>query len=319
MISCTEFIMAYSELFRYLDEKYGRDEVDRLWEFLFAPTGKGIPLINFVKRDGLKGCVDYWTGTLTEESADVTFIYNLEDGWFYKEMHHCPSKGRLLTFKEELGIEPYRDYCDHCDYYRAALEKEGLTWIRNHLPVDRAACSSLIWDPKRFKGVMHMNENTVVKEFHSSDNEYFHPDFHSSMNMGITYLGTAHGEEDVKEYLRAFTLSAYRAIIADMKKDPFKTLENMLLKTYRAEHSEDALTLRFADGRLSVEIAYCPAVRHLRKTGREVSKHFSLTTRTVMETLAGEAGLVFLLEAYDEETGEARYSFSMPSKNQGAQ
>ena len=56
MISCTEFIPAYSELFTFLDEKYGRAEVDRLWDFLFAPTGKGIPLINFAKKDGVKGC-----------------------------------------------------------------------------------------------------------------------------------------------------------------------------------------------------------------------------------------------------------------------
>ena len=71
MISCTEFIPAYSELFTFLDKKYGREEVNRLWDFLFAPTGKGIPLINFAKKDGLKGCVDYWTGTLTEEAADA--------------------------------------------------------------------------------------------------------------------------------------------------------------------------------------------------------------------------------------------------------
>ena len=50
MISCTEFIPAYSELFAYLEEKYGRGEVDRLWKFLFEPTGDGIPLINFIKR-----------------------------------------------------------------------------------------------------------------------------------------------------------------------------------------------------------------------------------------------------------------------------
>ena len=29
----------------------------------------------------------------------------------------------------------------------------------------------------------------VVKEFHAADHEYFHPDFHSSLNMGIHYVG----------------------------------------------------------------------------------------------------------------------------------
>ena len=54
MISCTEFILSYNELFAFLDRKYGRAEVDKLWDFLFKPTGKGIPLINFVRKDGIK-------------------------------------------------------------------------------------------------------------------------------------------------------------------------------------------------------------------------------------------------------------------------
>ena len=49
MISCTEFIPAYSELFTFLENKYGRAEVDNFWEYLFKPTGDGIPLVNFVK------------------------------------------------------------------------------------------------------------------------------------------------------------------------------------------------------------------------------------------------------------------------------
>ena len=56
MISCTEFIPAYSELFSYIDETYGRDEVDRFWKYLFAPTGEGIPLIGYVEREGIRGC-----------------------------------------------------------------------------------------------------------------------------------------------------------------------------------------------------------------------------------------------------------------------
>ncbi len=38
MISCTEFIPSYSELFSYLEEKHGEDEVSKFWTYLFAPT-----------------------------------------------------------------------------------------------------------------------------------------------------------------------------------------------------------------------------------------------------------------------------------------
>ena len=62
--------------------------------------------------------------------------------------------------------------------------------------------------------------------------------------------------------------------------------------------------------KLSVRVDYCPAVKHLRETGRDVSKWFYLTTETVMQTFADCAGLIFNMESYDEETGSAAYSFS---------
>ena len=310
MISCTEFILSYNELFAFLDRKYGREEVDKLWDFLFKPTGKGIPLINFARKDGIKGCIDYWTGTLTEESSEVTFLYNLEEGWFMKKMHRCPSKGRLLEYKETLGIEPYPHYCDHCDYYRAALEEVGLTWIRNHLDVDKAGCTSVIWDTKKFKGVMHMDENTVIKEFHAAEHEYFHPDFHSSMNMGIEYLGQFHGEADIREYLVTFTKNVYRPVLAQMQADPFGALKDKIRSTYKAEKAEDALEITETADSLAVKIAYCPGVKHLRATGRDVTKWFALTTSVVMETLAEAGGLTFQMEHYNSDTGAAQYRFT---------
>lgn len=310
MISCTEFILSYNELFAFLDRKYGRKEVDKLWDFLFKPTGKGIPLINFVRKDGVKGCVDYWTGTLTEESSEVTFLYNLEEGWFMKKMHRCPSKGRLLEYKETLGIEPYPHYCDHCDYYRAALEEVGLTWIRNHLDVDKAGCTSVIWDTKKFKGMMHRDENTVVKEFHAADHEYFHPDFHSSMNMGIDYLGKFHGEADVREYLVGFTENVYKPVLAQMQENPFAALSQKIRSTYLAEKAEDAVELIQDGNSLTVKVAYCPAVKHLRATGRDVTEWFSMTTSVVMETLAKAGNVIFEMEQYDPQTGAAQYRFT---------
>ena len=93
MISCTDFIPAYSELFSFLDENYGRGEVEKLWEYLFKPDGKGIPLINFARKDGLRGCWNYSNGTLSEEAADCTRYFSESNGWIKNEMHYCPSKG----------------------------------------------------------------------------------------------------------------------------------------------------------------------------------------------------------------------------------
>lgn len=309
MISCTEFIPAYSELFKYIHNRDGYEEVQKFWRFLFKPDGKGIPLVNFVKKDGLKGAVEYWKGTLSEEAADTTRWFNLKEGWVYSEMHYCPSKGRLLKLKEELGIEPYPHYCDHCDYYRSALEMYGLTWIRNHINVDKASCSAIIYDPKVFKGMIQIDENTDFFEVKSTEKEYFHPDFHSSLNMGLEYLGANYGTEAVREYLTQYASAVYRKAMDRIKAEGLSALRDMIADTYKKEHAEDALTTELTDSCLSVKIAYCPAVRHLHKTGREVTKWFNLSTEVVMATIAMECGYQFTMESYDEETGKAAYRF----------
>jgi hypothetical protein len=310
MISCTEFIPAYSELFKYIHNRDGYEEVQKFWRFLFKPDGKGIPLVNFVKKDGLKGAVEYWKGTLSEEAADTTRWFNIEEGWCYAEMHYCPSKGRLLQLKDELGIEPYPHYCDHCDYYRPALEMHGLCWIRNHINVDKASCTSIIYDPKVFKGMIQIDENTDFFQVKSAEKEYFHPDFHSSLNMGMEYLGANYGVDSLNEYLVQYTLAVYRKRIDAIKAEGLSALADMIRDTYQKEHAEDALSMELTDNSLSVKIAYCPAVRHLRKTGREVNQWFELSTKTVMETIAKECGYRFTMGEYDAETGATSYCFA---------
>ena len=310
MISCTEFIPAYSELFTYLEDKHGREEVDRFWEYLFAPTGDGIPLINYVKKEGIAGCFSYWASTLNEEAADFTMMLNEKSGWFKIKMHRCPSKGRLLKLKDEIGITPYHDYCLHCDSYRSAVAKIGLDYVYDFDGVDHASCSILISDPKVFDGRVIVDENTKIMDRKAGDNEYFHPDFHSSMNMGIHYLGENYGIEAVREYLVRYTKNVYRREIAEIKDEGIVAIEKKILDTYKKEKAEDAVSTVLEDGKLTVSVSYCPAVKHLKKTGREVSRWYKYTTETVMETLAAEAGYSFLMEAYDEENGSARYSFS---------
>ena len=312
MISCTEFIPSYSELFTYLEEKYGRDEVDRFWEYLFDPKVEACPLVKFVKNEGIKGCFTYWKGTLNEEAADFTMYLNEKAGWFMNVMHHCPSKGRLLELKESVGITPYHDYCLHCDHYRESVAEAGLEYIYNFNGVDHAACSMIIYDPKKFDGRIIVDENTVIMDRKASDNEYFHKDFHSSLNKGIEYLGTHHSVEDITEYLTRYAKNVKWQVIEAAKKDGVKSIEDFILDTYKKDHCEDAVTTEISeDGKLlTVKISYCPAVKHLHNTGRIVTKWYPMTTTVVMETIAKEAGLTFTMKSYDEETGAAEYTFS---------
>lgn len=132
MISCTEFIPAYSELFKFLHEKGGKPAVIKFWENLSDSFLDN--LRDLAAGKGLTGCFEYWSNTLTEEAADFRMELDEEKGIFTIEMRHCPSMGRLL---EEKHIAPYEFYCEHCDtLYRRVLEPLGFKY-----EVDLSNCS----------------------------------------------------------------------------------------------------------------------------------------------------------------------------------
>ncbi|MBE6631906.1 MAG: hypothetical protein E7623_04315 [Ruminococcaceae bacterium] len=140
MVSCTEFIPAYSELFKYIESKGGHEAVVKYWEFLSANGIKNLE--KYVLECGIRGCFKYWSGTLNEEAADFKLTLDEENGYFRLDMFYCPSKGRLLEFKH---LEPYHDYCGHCDLlYRQVLEPLGYSYDYDMSNVDKAACSLTI-------------------------------------------------------------------------------------------------------------------------------------------------------------------------------
>ena len=308
MISCTEFIPSYSELFTYLEKEHGRDEVDRFWEYLFDPDHS--PLFAFLEKEGIKGCWTYWKGTLNEEAADFTMYLNEKRGFYHNVMHWCPSKGRLLQLKDTVGVEPYHDYCLHCDLYRRAAEKSGLKYIYNFAGTDKAACSMLIYDPKVFDGRVIIDEDTLIMDRKASDNEYFHLDFHSSLNMGSHYLGEKFGEGELVEYLTRFTKNVYRPVIEAIAEKGLQAIADKITDTYAKEHALDVLTLDLSENKLSVKVSQCPAVKHLTGTGRTMSPWYVYTTTVVMDVLAKAGGYKFEMISYNPETGAAEYCFT---------
>ncbi|HOS43450.1 MAG TPA: hypothetical protein PK794_07150 [Armatimonadota bacterium] len=137
MIPCTDFIPAYSELFKYLHARGGAAAVHAFWADLADRFLTN--LRDLVAEHGLAGCWHYWSQTLNEEAADFTMTLDDEAGEFHIIMHHCPSKGRLLA---EPHLEPYAEYCAHCDVlYRRVLEPLGYTFTLELSRVDEAACA----------------------------------------------------------------------------------------------------------------------------------------------------------------------------------
>ena len=144
----------------------------------------------------------------------------------------------------------------------------------------------------------------------ASDNEYFHLDFHSSLNMGSHYVGEKFGKEELVEYLTRFTKNVYRPVIEAIQQTGLQAIADKITDTYTKEKALDVLTLDLSENKLTVKIKECPAVRHLTKTGRTMSPWYVYTTTVVMETLAQAGGYKFELLSYDEATGAAEYCFT---------
>jgi hypothetical protein len=143
LISCTEFIPAYSELFKFLDRQSGREAVERFWNYLSDNFLENLK--SEVEKHGLRGCWIYWSHTLNEEAADFTMELDEEAGQFRIVMHRCPSKSRLMETKH---IEPYHDYCRHCDVlYRRVLEPLGYRYTIDLSRCSQAQCTLTVTEP----------------------------------------------------------------------------------------------------------------------------------------------------------------------------
>ncbi|MDD3931336.1 MAG: hypothetical protein GXY22_07180 [Clostridiaceae bacterium] len=137
MISCTEFIPAYSAYFSFLDQLAGKKAVVTFWEYLSDNYLDN--LRDLATQKGLRGCYEYWSLALNEEAATFVMTLDEENGFFEIDMQACPSKGRLLELTQ---MEPYPDYCEHCDVlYRRVLEPLGFTYDIDLSRTDKAQCT----------------------------------------------------------------------------------------------------------------------------------------------------------------------------------
>jgi len=90
VISCVDFIPAYSELFKFLERKGGEAAVRDFWSFLSDTYLKN--LRDLVAAQGIKGCWLYWSQTLNEEAADFRMELDEAAGEFKIVMYRCPPR-----------------------------------------------------------------------------------------------------------------------------------------------------------------------------------------------------------------------------------
>jgi len=137
MISCTEFIPAYSEGFKFIEMTGGREELNKFWSYLSDLYLKDT-LRKHINEEGLEGCYNYWSHSLNEEAAAFSMILNEISGEFIIDMHKCPSKGMLNEFTH---MEPFHAYCDHCPaLYSPIIRQQGYRYDEDLSNCDKASC-----------------------------------------------------------------------------------------------------------------------------------------------------------------------------------
>jgi len=142
MISCTEFIWVYNELFRFLEERGGKEKVVEFWRGISEVFLKN--LRDSIASEGLRGMYRYWSRTLGEEGG--RYRLSLYEDMFVIDMHECPS-AKLVH--QSGRVIPYEDYCEHCRLiYPPLIEAFGYEVEYHIISPERGECRMVVRKPR---------------------------------------------------------------------------------------------------------------------------------------------------------------------------
>ena len=134
MISCTETILVYNEFFNFLDERYGKEEVETYWRYV-ADTVFDAPR-EAIKKGGLHAVYQYLSETW-EEEGDV-FDIERDRTSVSVTVHNCSSVRKLRRAKH---VKRYGDYCGHCPVmYKRLFHDLGYDFQMELLDPEKGVC-----------------------------------------------------------------------------------------------------------------------------------------------------------------------------------
>ena len=326
MISCTQFIPLYNELFKYLESRGGHDAVLQYWYYtsdykLGDPTNPNSLAAKCEQFGGVAGARAYWGNVLTEEACDTLSLANPEKKYYYSHMRYCPSRGMLNAMEH---IEPYYDYCGHCSViYQRVLNKYGADYIRDTRETDHAACRSLLYEiggempdfdwrtiPDEEILKMQSDESLTIRDEKREGKKYLHRAFYYSIDNALRYCGETYGDEAVMEFFVTYTKAFYAPQIEEIRKGGLPAVKEFIEKMYTVDEAMDVLHTELTEDKLTVTVDACPAVRYIHSANQTPSKYLILQTSVLYDVIAKEAGLSFVLNSYHEEDGAAKYTFT---------
>lgn len=323
MISCTEFIPLYSEFFKFLEKRGGHEAVVEYWVHISDAsigdkTNPNSLAYKCEKLGGFGGAMAYWGHTLTEEACDLFEMRDEKSKVRYMHMRHCPSRGMLNELKH---VEPYYDYCSHCDLiYSRVLEKYGIVYERDKSGIENAECRDVFYEkgnPPKFDfrtvtdaelKAREGSEGVSIIDMKSGDNKYLHRDFHLSGDLALKYCGDKFGRDAVIEFLDGYAKFFYAPVIEKIKAEGLSAVEGWIKGVYEVEEASDYIHTSLTDTSLTVTVDKSPVIEYMHSLNQKPSEYYVEETRTLYAVIARECGYSFSLEYYNEDGG-TKFSF----------
>ena len=137
------------------------------------------------------------------------------------------------------------------------------------------------------------------------DSGNVHKDFHLATNTTIRYVLEHYGEEFLRELFRRTAQQVYRDIYEHLQQGDPRPLREHWEYYYTREGGEYSVTEQ--EGGFEFEVHDCPAVRHLKERGVEVTDSFYL--QDVLLNDGWSQGTPFEIET--EILGEGRYRMTV--------
>ncbi len=133
-----------------------------------------------------------------------------------------------------------------------------------------------------------MAEKTKTVDRRASDNTYLHKDFHGAFCYSIKYLDENFGPEETDNYLRRVARSYFRPLSENLKKEGLAALEKHFRHIFTLE--EGGFEIRYEGPTLVLDVKKCPAVEHLKNTGRLHTVRICRSTEILNDTICSDAG-----------------------------
>lgn len=141
----------------------------------------------------------------------------------------------------------------------------------------------------------------------SSDNTYFHKDFHIALNYGIAYLHQRFGEGSVKEYLIQFVVNYHAPLKKAIKEKGLFAIKEHYEKIFKIENAE--FDMKISNDDLVIHLYESPAVMYIKAEGHRVSALYQETVITVNKEICRNTPYDCEMLEYKHENGAFRLRF----------